>query len=744
MRTSMATLSLTTGLALIPFCVSAAAAQTAPGPAPATAEATASDQPDIVVTAQKREERIKDVPMTVAAVSSQDLVRRDIRDATALSFAVPGLGAFQVAPGENLLQIRGISGFRGEGSLVGLYLDDAPLSGNLRLGNGSGLDAQTYDLARVEVLKGPQGTLFGEGAIGGVIRYITNDPKLDRVEGQVRATWFATRDGAPSYEGQGMINLPIVTDKLGLRVAATYDSDGGWIDNVGTGEKNFNDNKMFDLRAKLLFEPTARFRVSALADIHRLTYGGQNIVNVGDPKDSLFRQAVLPDYSTHGYNRFNLYNLTASYDFGFATLLSSTTHFNVAVPQAGGYQTQIVPGVGVAPNGGFELLEGTGKAYQRTTGEELRLTSNGSGPFKWIIGGNFKWTRNFQNPFDNTAIGIDVLIPLTPPLVFTNTAPSGTFTNEKSRTYTAFGDVSYTLFDRLTVGGGLRYFHENRDTASFDQPTGALLPNSTLSGSFEKTTYRAYVKYKVSDAVNLYANTATGFRSGGFNSGAAVLIGAPATYNPETSIFYEAGIKTRFLGGRVSFDLAGFTGKFKNQINLAVYTDPANPANIQGYYRNAGIATIKGFDWDLSVIPVPGLTLSFSGDYLKTRFTSVLPGEDVVVGDPIDFVPEYDLVFSGNYNFHWAANVAGYLNLNYSVKGPMQNSNRASGYGFPINRTDPLNFLQAQIGATVGGFELSVFARNILDERGVLSPQFSGIRPQARPRTIGFTIGKNF
>jgi outer membrane receptor protein involved in Fe transport len=267
-----------------------------------------------VVTAQKRAEPLKDIPFTISALSGETLERRNITDAQSLSFAVPGLGAYQISPGQNLISIRGVSTFRGESSLVGLYLDDIPIAGGVRLGTGSGLDVSTNDLSRIEVLKGPQGTLFGEGSIGGVIRYITNDPVLDKVEGRARASYFSTRSGDGSVETQGVVNIPLVADKLGLRIAAEHNRYGGWIDNVTSGESNYNDASTTDARIKALFVPSDNLKISALANIHRLRADGSNIVDVEPFDASLFRQAIgsLPtgqNVSTKQSNDFNIYNL---------------------------------------------------------------------------------------------------------------------------------------------------------------------------------------------------------------------------------------------------------------------------------------------------------------------------------------------------------------------------------------------------------------------------------------------------
>jgi iron complex outermembrane recepter protein len=699
---------------------------------------------EIVVTAQKREEKAIDVPMSLSVVSGETLGKLGVTSVLDLALTVPSLGVYQVSPGQNNLEIRGISSFRGTGTLVGLYMDEVPLSAGLRLGDGSGLDVQTMDLSRVEILKGPQGTLFGEGGAGGVIRYVTNEPKLDTNEGRITATYFNTESGDPSAGVVGVVNVPIVNNVLAVRIAGTYESDGGWINNISSGENNFNSDHLFEVRTKVLFEPTEQLKVSALVDIHRLDAGGQNIVNVAPYDRSLFQQAVYPNYPTNGFfNNFDLYNLTLKYDFGFATLLSSTSYFDLNTSSGGGWQTQIIPGAGITPLGGLQLLEGWGKARQTVTSQELRLTSNIGGPLKWLVGSEFKSTFNNGFANDPTNIGTNELIPGNPPILIPGTpAEIGT---ALSNIAAGYADGSYTFFDRFEIGGGVRFFHEDQESISY-QPNGETIAGvggEDLSGTFQKVTYRVIAKYRLNENINLYANTGTGFRSGGFNDPADVQLGAPKTYKPENSKFYEVGVKGTFLDNRLNLDLAGFTGQYRDQIELTANVNPSTGA-IYSYSANAGVADIKGGEWDLEISPITGLRLGFSGDVTHTNFTQIAPSSPVAVGDPIDFVPEYDFVLSGEYEFRWSTDLPGYVSVNSSWKGEMQNSNRNTGVGYVVYRTEPLNFVQASVGAKFKDFDFSFFGRNLTDERGILIAQFTGLTPQARPRSFGMSVSKSF
>lgn len=689
---------------------------------------------EIVVTAQRRAESVQDVPMTVSALSEDRLIKQNVTDLQSLSFAVPSMTSYQISPGQTLVSIRGVSTFRGESALVGLYMDDIPLTGGIRLGTGSGLDAGMNDLSRVEVLKGPQGTLFGEGAMGGVVRYITNDPELDHLGGRLTATYYGTRSGDDSGEARGVLNLPLVQDRLGLRIAAEHDRYGGWIDNVTSGEENYNDATATDVRAKLLFMPSDSLRITALVNTHRLRSDGTNIVNTGDFDDSLFRQAVgfLPvgqDVPTTQSSGFNLYNLTVDYDLGFANIVSSTSRFDASLHPIN-YQTQVA--------GNIEFLIDRTRGEQEVTSQEIRLVSNGDSPFRWIVGGNYKDTLVQAFPGGADAVLALYQNPIDPPLILTFPGNDNS-TEGRSEAFAGFVDASYLFFDRLELGGGVRYFGEDRGSVTSTTAGTTVLDQD---GNYTATTYRLFGKYAVSDQVNVYASYATGFRPGEFNGVEGIAVGGLPLTDPETSDFVELGVKSSFFEGRLVANLAAFDGHYDNQLQLVARLVGSQFAN---FYDNVGDGRIRGFEWELETSPMPGLNLRATGVLLDTEYTSSAPGAPIQAGDPIDFVPEYDVNLAANYEFNWSEAIRGFFNINSSWKGAVQNTNRGVGLGAaPIDRNEPLNFVNASVGAMFNGIEVTLFARNITDERGRLIAQFTGIWPQARPRSIGISVSKTF
>ena len=279
-----------------------------------TADAPADDaelvQSAIMVTAQKREQRLIDVPMAIESISGDELAKLGVASVQDLSFSVPGLTMREDGPGSYTIFIRGLANQSGSGALVGMYMDEAPLS----LSGYDQLSPVALDLERVEVLKGPQGTLYGQGAAGGVIRYITADPVLDQVEGKVKGELYTVSEGEIGQKGEFIINTPIIEDKLAVRLAVGVENGGGWIDQPEAGIEDGNGTELLNARGKILWVPTENFSAKAMVQIQRaeteLGMGyeeADRTVDVGPDRSKV----MIPKKFD-----FNIYNLELSYDFG--------------------------------------------------------------------------------------------------------------------------------------------------------------------------------------------------------------------------------------------------------------------------------------------------------------------------------------------------------------------------------------------------------------------------------------------
>ena len=659
--------------------------------------ADASAEPtDIVVTAMRREQKLIDVPLSISVVSQEEIDRRGAASLLDLSRGVPGLNVIETGPGQNQLFLRGVSNPNGVASLVGVYVDEIPVTG----ASYGQLDLQLVDLERVEVLRGPQGTLYGQGSAGGTVRFITHRPDLDAVSGEASLSAYATRHGDFSERLNGFVNVPVVEGVLGFRISGTLANIGGWIDQTAADREDINDQLIKNLRVKGLWKPVDDLEIEGAFIIHRnkgdgLTVGADKNYDVAFPNgDPLAKEDFFDNYE--------VYNLTATYDFGGVKLLSSTSQVNTDKYSAGVTLK--------LPIFGFETFNRDTQGSKAFT-QEVRLSSSGPSRFNWVIGAYYTdeeidRLQVLDLYFDGEFGGIDTLD-----------------TTDKSETISVFGDASLAISDRLDIGAGLRYFHDKRQrfkVGSADQ-----------KGNFESVNPRFYASYKLADNISLYANIAKGFRSGGFQGS-----GSNTTFDPENIWSYELGTKGAVEGFR--WEVTGFYSKYKGY-QAFVLGDGAF-----GGLANAGDAEVYGIDGLLAVDPVSNLTLQISGNVTNTELVSVLPSAtNNLPGDRLDYVPDYSISASAEYRFRWASETPGFARIDYNQIGHATITDRSLGIvAYPTNT---LNLLNARIGLERGSWGVELFADNLLDENGRQDPlEAIGFGTRPRPRVIGAKVRTSF
>jgi iron complex outermembrane recepter protein len=663
---------------------------------------------EIIVTAQKREQRLMDVPISIVAVSADQLEKRNIVSIDDLASAVPGLAVSSDGGYSRHIYLRGISNVSGNSPAVGLYLDEASMTGAFAY---SEPNIETYDLERVEVLRGPQGTLYGQGSIGGTIRFITKSPVLSEYEMSSDVTELFTQGGAPSERIGEVLNVPLVENELGLRIAGTFEHNGGWIDQPAADRNNINDGDLVDVRPKLLWQPTPQFTVNAMAVIHRDDTG----LNNGEDSNGNYTQSFNLTTTPRLQDDYDLYNLTPTYDFGAVRILSTTTYVaQDHVTSNFGYVVPLSPPPAPTTEIYVPVIDIDSKIFT----QELRATSIDAGPLNWTVGGSYQ--HILFNDFLPT-IYEGTPIPIGAPL------PSPLFSvgySNPSRNWAAFGDASYKLADRLTLGIGLRYFQDDQEFISGDGD------GTFQSGTFHSLDPRFYVEYKLSDQVNTYVSAAKGFRSGGFNQ-----LNQPS-YGPEEVWTYELGTKTSWAGGRLTANADVFYSNYTNyQIEGEAFITPTEILDITS---NGGAARIKGVEGDFAWRPTDQWRLSFSGDYLNTRFTEInVTDSTYQVGDPLDFVPKYGYTISAQRDFIVDEKPA-FVLLDYDQTGRENYRNRAIG-PYYLSESDVIHMLNFRMGRQWSDqLSLSLFAQNLLNDRGFVDPlsiQNQASRP--RPRTYG-------
>jgi outer membrane receptor protein involved in Fe transport len=680
----------------------------APRIVPASGASTAKEPAqleEVIVTAQKRSQRLLDVPVSIAALSGEELHRAGVDTLLDLSHAVPGLVVGDAGGGFIRYFVRGVSNIYGSFStaLTGVYLDEADVTGS----STTQLDLRTQDIERVEVLKGPQGTLYGAGSSGGTVRFITRDPKLDRFTASGTVDLYGTEGGSSSQAASAVVNIPIISDVLGVRLVGNYGNIGGWVDQPAAGRSNVNTQYLKESRVKALWKPIDNLTVKPMIYVHRNHGGG---IASGTDEHYVLETAVDPMRPLPFSTDYDVYNLTATYDFRSVRILSSSTYVdNLAVLSLSQkYATDPPP----APL--FEAFSDRNRTSTKTFSQELRLGSLGDGRFNWT-GGVFYKHLSYQNEFMLDVAQGGVLLGTFP-----------VFGQEDSKSGSVFGDATFSLTPRAELGAGVRYFKD--DLSSFD---GTL----RREGHFHSIDPRLHFSYGIAPDIRAYASAADGFRSGGFN----IESGNLSTFSPEKVRSYELGLKFSMLDHRLAGEAALFYSKYRDiQLFRLV-------GNNFGQIDNGGDARIQGVDVSLQWQATQHLQLQFSGNYTDGQLRSVASDAITVLkGDPLDFSTDYAINAGGTYSFQWTAATPGFVRLDFSRLGPSNVTDRSIPYPI-IFRSAVNNLLGARIGLRHKHWSVELYGTNLTGENRLQDPNGGyGFGARPRPRTFGVQLGAEF
>ncbi len=676
--------------------------------------AQTEDQPiptieEIVVTAQKREQLLTEVPMSVTALTQEELEQAGIRTLDDVAYAVPSLSVLEQGPGKSVYTIRGFGNIAGSSPLVGIYLDEASVSAT----RYPQLDLRIFDIERVEVLRGPQGTIYGEGSVGGTVRVITRDPDFEGVSGLAEALFSWTDGGDASQEVRALINLPLVDQQFGVRIAATYENAGGWVDIPAESRNDINGHELFNVRLKALWQPMDALQIRGSVIVHRNDVDASPTGTDEDHNLTL----VVPGLDMFEADDYELYNLTATYDFGSFTFLSTSTYVNRDKEFV---SNQFVPlGVFLPLQFGIVINNTLDTSWFN---QEFRLSSNDDTGFTWDIGAYYRDFEAEGTSLQTLDLGGFII---------------GAFpgdSTEESEAWAVFANASYPLTDRLRVGAGLRYFEDKRRFGS----TFVGVDDPDQEDTFDALSPRVYLSFQATERLNGYVNIAKGFRSGGFNNA-----GNPA-YNPEDAITYEVGAKGTFLEGRLAAEVALFYSSYNDIQITSVFLTPEGA--IFNILANAGKGEIKGVDWSLLWDMTDQFRFGFRGNYTDAELAS-LKGATFAsheVGDPLDLVPEYDIGISGMFQFDWADGVPGFARVDYYGLGESSTTNRVAGIVPPDGQSDELGILNARLHANWNNWSFELFGENLLNENGNTSSwEWIGRSTRLRPRTIGLRARVN-
>jgi iron complex outermembrane receptor protein len=706
----------------------------------------ATDLGAVVVTANKRSERLQDVPMAVSALQGQQLERESAVNFSDYATRVPGLNVISNGEGWSQLVLRGITSGSGQAnSTVGTYIDDAPYGSSTVYSAGGVLtpDIDPDDLQRIEVLRGPQGTLYGSNTLGGLVKFVTTPPDTTVASARVGAGYSSVSGGGSGLDERAMANLPLVDGKLGLRVNVYNRDDPGYIDNSVTGKSDVNGAKVSGARAQLLWTPTDRvsLRLSALAQ----NLSSDGLANVGVDVDSNTLQPLHGDLQqSHAAStglfklQYRLYDASLNADLGWAKLISSSTYSTDALNSNADLTTPYGPILNPAfglTNGGYSEVNQIklGKFTQ-----ELRLQSPETQTLEWRAGVFYtrEHSSNYQHiaSFDATT-GAPIALPqlgdiYVGPAIFTEWA--------------AYGDVTWHATSQLSVLVGARY---SSDRTSYTQTGDGILvgPSQfTTRGSDSPTTFLFNPSYKFSDDMMAYVRVASGFRPGGPNVGVPPGLGAPLTFGPDKLVSYELGFKSTVLEHRMTFDVAAFYIDW-SQIQLTV------SAGGFGFLGNGGKAKSQGLEAAWQFAPVRGLMLSANASWTDPKLAAdTPPGLFGYKGDRLPYVPKWNANLGIDYDFPMASGWSGFVGASYRFVGSRASDFRA--VPGPRKEVPSYDGIDLRAGVNYANWTIKAYVKNLTNERGItaIAPQTTD--PNANPfsaayvppRTVGISASVDF
>ena len=653
----------------------------------------------VTVTAMLREQELKDVPFSVAAATADVLRARGADNIETIAANVAGFSVQNLGPGQSQPAIRGASSGQiardqpGVKEDVGVYLDETPISLSLFTP-----DLDLFDVSRVEVLRGPQGTLFGSGSLGGTVRYISNQPQLGTNSTFGEAEINAIDGGAPGNNAKLGFNVPLGT-KAAFRVAGYSNRLGGWMDAVQPNLKvnqDVNGGERTGLRAAFRIDPSGRFSVTPRVVYQDVRMDGWNRIDAFNilanpytttrPAVTLGPRQLFTQMDEPFTDKFLLTDLNLKYDFGSASLTSITTYTHreiLVVRDATALTGSITGGSQGLPENIYTLnapLDDSTNSKVWT--EELRLSGE-RGRIKWLVGGFYSKNKRhyaqdlFVDGYDTLAAPI-----LGAPYGFTKglLAPKDhLFWSTLSydlKQYAAFGEATLSATERLALTGGLRYYNFNESRQQiFDgifaqDSTGTALLSQPGSTKANGVAPRFIASYKVSEALTLNAQASRGFRLGGINDPLnrplcspqdLVTFGGRSSWKDETAWNYEVGAKSRVFGDRGSINLSAFYMDISDlQLTLTAGTCSSR------LIFNVDKARSQGLELEVTAAPSEHWDLSFSGALNDAKLLSTVTSTDT----------------AGNVSI-----VSGLKSGNRLPSVPKVQFNAAVTYGWPLGKT---------------------------------------------------------
>jgi outer membrane receptor protein involved in Fe transport len=741
---------------------------------------------EIVVTAQKRTERLQDVPLAVAALGETQLQQQGIHDIHDIARSLPGVSFTSSQPTRSVVVMRGISPIGGQPT-VGLYVDDIPITGSIGQYSGSP-EPEILDTERVEVLKGPQGTLYGASSMGGAIKLVSAQPDPTALEGTVSGSVGTTEGGSESYGARLIVNVPLLTDKVALRLGGAYRDEGGYIDQqVGTNwadlffrtdpqtlapvetpsenavaRSDVNDMTSLGLRASLMIAPDPTLTITPSFWYQDNDYG-----------DFGLRWSNLPGVA-HGQvfdqpasTSISLGTLNITKDFGAVALTSLTGYFEHDQTLDIDYTffvRSLLRGSPPAPL--FDPVQSLWeqKNEAETWSQELRLQSSGEARLTWLAGLYFSDDER-RNTTTVTSAGISGIVPpFLAPLVENDIVFGVGPTNRKLREYAVFGEVTYGLTSSLDLTLGLRWFDIEQEV--FRPAFGLFNGGDTLDeteSDEDGFNPKATLTYRFSESQLLYLTASKGFRPGGANTAVPTAqcadslaeLGrdsAPIGFESDRLWNFEIGSKNTFAGDRWIVNGAVFYIDWSDiQQSVALSCGFS-------FIDNVGKAESQGFELEVHGRPVDWLSLDAGVVYTDAEITETVPGVTAQSGDRLLGTPEWIYNLAAEVTFPVFSTFAGYLRLDHQWRDEQLQSftdtidvalqtGGMTTIPDPASVQDSYGLTNLSLGITSDRWEARAYVTNVFDDDAVIDPSSALRLPQesiVRPRRFGIDVRFSF
>ena len=759
---------------------------------------------EVIVTARKKEETLQDVPFSVAAPTEselRDLGAENIEDVSAnvAGFAVQNLG-----PGQSQVAIRGVSAGQvvrdmpGVKEQVGVYLDESVISLSLFTP-----DIDLFDLSRVEILRGPQGTLFGSGSLSGTVRYITNQARLASSESIGELTFNSVSDGGVGGSAKVAVNVPF-GERAAMRVTGYYTSYGGFIDAVQPNLRvndDVNSGERTGLRLGFHFKPSDRLTITPRLLYQEVNMDGWNRFDVFNILGNAFtttRPAVRlgeREQFTQIWEPFTdeflLGDLNIAYDFGGSTLTSVTSYTNrdvLVVRDAGALTSSITGGSIGLPASVYTLdspLDDATTAKVLT--QELRL-SGGGGALDWVSGVFYsKIDRDYGQSLLVSGFETGTGIPTRGNFGAARDVLFYSDLKYEFKQLAVFGELTYAVTDRFDVTGGLRWYDFQEDRVQTFDGIFADPGTSPGSSTADGIAPRVMASLEVGNATRLNAQVSKGFRLGGINDPLNVPLctaadletfGGRESWADEELWNYEIGSKSRIMGGRGSFNAAAFY----MDISDLQATVTAGSCSSRVVF-NVPKAHSTGIELEFELAPNDSFDFAISGSFTNAELDSTVTSTNaagnvsivsgIEEGNRLPTVPEFQAAAAGTYHWTMGNGWAGYATGAYQHVGSRftQIGDQADGFGTvnllsfaPNNIGGPYtqntftfdpelpayDIINLRLGVLINKFDTALFVNNLTDERALLAlDQERGTRARVgfltnNPRTIGISTRVNF